>query len=109
MDHENQDLTAAAILTKLLTELHNLEEAVTKHDAAKVEEIATGKEELLEQLKLVMHKEPVSLEYLSDLLSKQILKFDDLKARAATEEQLARSSQLIELLLEEIKLKQQLV
>jgi microcompartment protein CcmK/EutM len=112
-----QDIIVARILTKLQVELLNLEDAVKKQDTKKMEEVITGKEELLKQLKLLMvekisnkrNENKAAIERLSDLLSKQILIFNELKAKYATEEQLIKSSQMIDLLLEEIRSKQQSV
>jgi predicted metal-dependent hydrolase len=117
-----QDLIVERILAKLLIEHHNLEEAVKKHDTKQIEETATRKEELLKQLKLLMCQQPgtsetknsdasqaAAIESLGHLLSEQILKFDELKAKGASEEKLSKSALFIDLLLEEIALKQQLV
>jgi hypothetical protein len=114
-----QDLIVARILNKLLIEHHNLEEAVKIHNTEKIDEIATRKEELLKQLKLMVGKKPaishmqnkdtsnaVAIKYLSDLLSEQILKFNELKTKGATEEKLAKSALFIDFLLKEIELKQ---
>jgi hypothetical protein len=117
-----QDLIVQRILTKLLIEHHNLEEAVKRQDTEQINEIATRKEELLKQLKLFMCQQPatsktknngasrsVAIEYLGHLLSEQILKFNELKTKGASEEKLSKSALFIDLLLEEIALKQQLV
>jgi predicted metal-dependent hydrolase len=117
-----QDLIVERILAKLLIEHHNLEEAVKEHDTKQIDKIATRKEELLKQLKLLMCEKPgtsetknnngshsAAVEYLGHLLSEQILKFNELKAKGASEEKLSKSALFIDLLLEEIALKQQLV
>jgi predicted metal-dependent hydrolase len=116
------DLIVQRILTKLLIEHHNLEEAVKEQDTEQIEEIATRKEELLKQLKLLMCEKTgisetknngashaAAIESLGHLLSEQILKFNELKAKGASEEKLSKSALFIDLLLEEIALKQQLV
>jgi hypothetical protein len=88
-----QDIIVARILTKLQVELLNLEDAVKKQDTKKMEEVITGKDK--------RNENKAAIERLSDLLSKQILIFNELKAKYATEEQLIKSSQMIDLLLKE--------
>jgi hypothetical protein len=117
-----QDLIVQIILTRLLIEHHNLEEAVKQHDTEEIDQIATRKEELLKQLKLMMCQQPgtsetrnsdashtAAVESLGHLLSEQILNFNELKERGASQEKLSKSALFIDLLLEEIALKQQLV
>jgi hypothetical protein len=48
-----------------------------------------------------------AMEVLSDLLSEQILKFDELKANGASEEDLKKSVRKIDFLLKEIDLRNQ--
>jgi hypothetical protein len=117
-----QDLIVQIILTRLLIEHHNLEEAVKDHDTEQIDHICMRKEELLQQLKLLMCQQPrtsetknsdashtAAVESLGHLLSEQTLNFNELKVKGASEEKLSKSALFIDLLLEEITLKQQLV
>ncbi len=56
MSKENQDLTSAQIMAKILLADDNLKEAIKKKDADQVNEITIRKRELLKQLKEAMDK-----------------------------------------------------